>query len=198
MLLRAIAAMRRLAPQSRRRDWYRQWRADVWHESQWVSRTRGRQPQAATALAVKVAGAARHALWLRFYVRRLEMISHDLRYGWRLMVRRPGFTVIAILMLGAGDCWRLSANGWEAGNLAKPFASVCDCSPASANSFEFLRLARVRFCCRSLLFAAFAEAMSLTMSLPARVFQVLHVDIAIALPIYWSLTDPKNRVSVDV
>ena len=30
------------------------------------------------------------------------MISHDLRYGWRLMVRRPAFTVIAILMLGLG------------------------------------------------------------------------------------------------
>jgi MacB-like protein len=102
VLLRALAAMRGLAPASRRRDWYRQWRADVWHESQWVSRAPGPQPQAATALAVKVAGAARHALWLRFYIRRLEMISHDLRYGWRLMVRRPAFTAIAIAMLGLG------------------------------------------------------------------------------------------------
>jgi macrolide transport system ATP-binding/permease protein len=112
VLLRALLAMRRLAPASRRRDWYRQWRADVWHESQWVSRDQGSQPQAATALAAKVAGAARHALWLRFYVRRLEMISHDLRYGWRLMVRRPGFTAIAILMLGIGIGASVTVFSW--------------------------------------------------------------------------------------
>ena len=112
VLLRALLALRRLAPASRRRDWYRQWRADVWHESQWVSRAQSPQPQAATALAAKVAGAARHALWLRFYVRRLEMISHDLRYGWRLMVRRPGFTAIAILMLGIGIGASVSIFSW--------------------------------------------------------------------------------------
>jgi predicted permease len=102
VLLRVLAAMRALAPQSRRRDWYRQWRADVWHESQWVAREPTPRPRAFTALAIKVAGAARHALWLRWYVRRLEMISHDLRYGWRLMLRRPAFTAIAIAMLGLG------------------------------------------------------------------------------------------------
>jgi predicted permease len=118
VLLRALAAMRGLAPPSRRRDWYRQWRADVWHESQWVSRPGGTQRQAATVLAdkavlaVKVAGAARHALWLRWYVRRLEMISHDLRYGWRLMVRRPGFTAIAILMLGLGIGTSVTIFSW--------------------------------------------------------------------------------------
>ena len=112
VLLRALLAMRQLAPASRRRDWYRQWRADVWHESQWMSHARGPQPQAATALAAKVAGAARHALWLRFYVRRLEMISHDLRYGWRLMVRRPAFTAIAIAMLGLGIGTSVTIFSW--------------------------------------------------------------------------------------
>ena len=112
VLLRALAAMRALAPQSRRRDWYRQWRADVWHEWRWAARTPGPQPQAATALAVRVAGAARHALWLRWYVRRLEMISHDLRYGWRLMLRRPAFTAIAIAMLGLGIGTSVTIFSW--------------------------------------------------------------------------------------
>jgi predicted permease len=112
MLLRALAMMRRLAPPSRRRDWYRQWRADVWHEWQWASRAPGAQPRAATALAVRVAGAARHALWLRWYVRRLEMISHDLRYGWRLMLRRPAFTITAILMLGIGIGTSVTIFSW--------------------------------------------------------------------------------------
>jgi macrolide transport system ATP-binding/permease protein len=125
VLLRALAAMRGLAPASRRRDWYRQWRADVWHESQWVSREPGPRPQAATALAVKVAGAARHAIWLRFYVRRLEMISHDLRYGWRLMVRRPAFTVIAIAMLGLGIGTSVTIFSWLQTAL-QPIPGVAD------------------------------------------------------------------------
>ena len=112
LLLRALAAMRALAPASRRREWHRQWRADVWHEAHWVSRAGGVQPQAATALAVKVAGAARHALWLRWYVRRLEMISHDLRYGWRLMLRRPAFTAVAIAMLGLGIGTSVTIFSW--------------------------------------------------------------------------------------
>jgi hypothetical protein len=41
---------------------------------------------------------------------------------------------------------RRAKAGWEAGNLQEPFASSCDCSPALANSCEFLRLARDRFC----------------------------------------------------
>jgi macrolide transport system ATP-binding/permease protein len=125
VLLRALAAMRGLAPVSRRRDWYRQWRADVWHESQWVSRAPGPRPQAATALAAKVAGAARHALWLRLYVRRLEMISHDLRYGWRLMVRRPAFTAIAIAMLGLGIGTSVTIFSWLQTAL-QPIPGVAD------------------------------------------------------------------------
>jgi putative ABC transport system permease protein len=31
------------------------------------------------------------------HVRRLEMITQDLRYGWRLMVRKPAFTLVAVM-----------------------------------------------------------------------------------------------------
>ena len=30
------------------------------------------------------------------------MITQDIRYGWRLMIRQPGFTVVAVLTLGLG------------------------------------------------------------------------------------------------
>jgi predicted permease len=125
VLLRALAAMRALAPPSRRRDWYRQWRADVWHEWRWASRTPGPQTQAATTLAVRVVGAARHALWLRWYVRRLEMISHDVRYGWRLMLRRPAFTAVAIAMLGFGIGTSVTIFSWLQTAL-QPIPSVPD------------------------------------------------------------------------
>lgn len=100
-LLALLAAVRWLAPSSRRGDWHRQWRADVWHEWQWASRQPGARVRQASLIA-RVGGAVRHAFWLRLYVRRLEMISQDLRYGWRLMVRQPGFTAAAVLMLGLG------------------------------------------------------------------------------------------------
>ncbi len=40
------------------------------------------------------------------------MISHDLRYGWRLMLRRPGFTAISILMLGLGIGTSVTIFSW--------------------------------------------------------------------------------------
>ncbi len=110
-LLGVLAAARWLAPPSRRRDWYRQWRADVWHEWQWLSR-RPAAPARRAALVARLAGAIRHAFWLRLYVRRLEMISHDLRYGWRLMVRRPAFTLVAVLMLGLGIGTSVTIFSW--------------------------------------------------------------------------------------
>ena len=30
------------------------------------------------------------------------MLAQDLRYGWRSLVRRPGFTLVAVLTLGVG------------------------------------------------------------------------------------------------
>src|SRR5689334_9689962 len=100
LLLALIDAGRWLAPPSRRRDWRRQWRADIWHEWHWRSRREGFADRA--ALFTHLAGALTHACWLRLHVRRIEMITHDLRYGWRLMIRRPAFTAAAVLTLGLG------------------------------------------------------------------------------------------------
>src|SRR3989442_13718220 len=85
-----------LAPASRRREWRRQWRADIWHEWQWQARhAHGVADRA--GLVRRAAGALRHAFWLRSHVRSLEMITHDLRYGWGLMRSNPGFKVTAVV-----------------------------------------------------------------------------------------------------
>jgi len=92
VLLRLLFAIidtgRWLAPPSHRRAWRRQWRADLVHEWRWLARTRAGVGRRATLLR-RASGALRHAFWLRLHIRRLEMITHDLRYGWRLMVRKP-------------------------------------------------------------------------------------------------------------
>ena len=101
VLLAIINAGRWLVPASRRREWRRQWRADLWHESQWLE-DHPRGISGTASLIGRAAGAWRHAFWLRGHVRRLETISHDLRYGWRLIVRKPGFTAVAVLTLALG------------------------------------------------------------------------------------------------
>src|SRR5262245_3116051 len=113
-LLGVINAIRWLAPPSRRREWRRQWRADVAHEWRWLER-QGRGVAARAGLVARLAGAVRHAFWLRMHVRRIEMITQDIRYGWRLMAQRPAFTAVAVLTLGLGIGANVSMYSWVDG-----------------------------------------------------------------------------------
>ena len=123
LLLAIVDAGWWLAPPSRRRDWRRQWRADILHEWQWLTRhPRGVGDRA--GLFVRVAGALRHAFWLRLHVRRLEMLTQDIRYGWRLMVRKPGFTFVAVLMLGLGIGANVSMYSWVDGRMRHLLGNV--------------------------------------------------------------------------
>jgi hypothetical protein len=63
------------------------------------------------ALIRRTAGAVRHAFWLRGHLRGIEMVSQDLRYGWRSLVRKPGFDArppFAVLQV----CRRLQPRGY--------------------------------------------------------------------------------------
>jgi len=116
LLLAIVNAGRWLAPPTRRREWRRQWRADILHEWQWLDRhPRGHGDRA--GLFVRTAGALRHAFWLRLHVRRLEMFTQDIRYGWRLMVRKPAFTLVAVLTLGLGIGANVSMFSWVDGRM---------------------------------------------------------------------------------
>src|SRR5262245_55407246 len=102
-LLRVIDIGRWLAPPSRRRDWRRQWRADIWHEWNWLARRSSSSAAAGRAtLVARTLGALGHAWQLRLHVRQIEMISQDVRYGWRSLTRDPAFTVVAVLTLAVG------------------------------------------------------------------------------------------------
>jgi len=121
LLLRIVDAGWWLAPPSRRREWRRQWRADIWHESRWLARQHGVAARA--GLAVTTLGALRHAWWLRGHVRRVEMLTQDLRYGWRLLLRKPGFTVVAIATLGIGIASNLTVFSLVNAVLLRPLAA---------------------------------------------------------------------------
>jgi macrolide transport system ATP-binding/permease protein len=123
LLLAIINTGRWLAPPSRRREWRRQWRADILHEWQWLTRhPRGVGDRA--SLFVRAAGALRHAFWLRVHVRSLEMMTQDIRYGWRLMIRKPGFTAVAVLTLGLGIGANVTIYSWAESWLRHPLRGV--------------------------------------------------------------------------
>jgi hypothetical protein len=124
-LLAIIDTGRWLAPPSRRRDWRRQWRADILHEWQWLTRHPG-GIGARAGLLGRATGALRHAFWLRLHVRSLEMITQDFRYGWRLMMRKPGFTVVAVLTLGLGIGANVTIFSWVDDMLRRPIHGVAD------------------------------------------------------------------------
>jgi macrolide transport system ATP-binding/permease protein len=114
-----------LVPASRRREWRRQWRADILHEWQWMARHPDDAKHRGTLL-VRAAGSLRHAFWLRHHVRSLEMITQDIRYGWRLMVRRPAFAAIAIVTLGLGIGANVTIYSWVQALLLRPMPAVAD------------------------------------------------------------------------
>src|SRR5580765_4444673 len=125
LLLAIVDAGWWLAPPSRRRDWRRQWRADILHEWGWLAR-QGRGPAERAGLLRRAAGALRHAFWLRLHVRRLEMITQDIRYGWRLMVRKPAFTLVAVLTLGLGIGANVTMFSWTQITLQRQIRGVRD------------------------------------------------------------------------
>src|SRR5207247_11297151 len=72
----------------------------------------------------RAAGALRHAFWLRLHVRRIEMITQDIRYGWRLMVQKPAFSFVAVLTLGLGMRANVSMYSWVDGRMRHLLSAV--------------------------------------------------------------------------
>src|SRR5437764_3334157 len=98
LLLVWIAAL--AVPASRRRAFLDQWRADLWHYGQWRDRTG--EPRARLRLLARASGAGPHAAQLRILHWSPRMIGQDLKFAWRLCVRRPAFTGVAVLILALG------------------------------------------------------------------------------------------------
>src|SRR4029077_20097980 len=58
------------------------------------------------------------------HVRRLEMITQDIRYGWRLMLRKPAFTLVAVLTLGLAIGANVSMYSWVDGRMRHLLGAV--------------------------------------------------------------------------
>ena len=59
------------------------------------------------------------------------MLSHDVKFAWRMLVSRPSFTLVAVLILGLGIGANATIFSWAATVLVQPIARV-DASPLIA------------------------------------------------------------------
>ena len=98
-----------LTPASRRTTWRDQWRADLWHYWLWLSREPMPVSSRTWRLVRRAAPAPLHALSLRLAEWSLQMLFHDLRLAWRLLVRRPAFRLAVkgmTMQLATEEPWR--------------------------------------------------------------------------------------------
>jgi len=119
--LLALAAP--VVPRSRRGTWRRQWEADLRHQWAFLASQPGARFRRFDLL-LRARGAFVHALVLRLRSLSMPTFLHDLRYGARMLTKRPGFTAVAVLLLGLG----IGANGtifsWTEGLLFRPISGA--------------------------------------------------------------------------
>ncbi|HEU0185423.1 MAG TPA: ABC transporter permease, partial [Blastocatellia bacterium] len=90
-----------IVPRSLRVDWRQEWEAELHYRESLLAEWDKIDRRAKLALLWHGAGAFADALWLQ--PRRMEdEMFQDLRYGVRLMLQNPGFTLIAIITLALG------------------------------------------------------------------------------------------------
>ena len=93
-----------MVPRTVRNEWAEEWHAEVWHRWDQLQ-SAGRVPLAARLdLIWKSFGAVTHAMWLAGREWRPHIVWYDLRFTIRSLLKKPGFTLIALgsLTLGIG------------------------------------------------------------------------------------------------
>jgi putative ABC transport system permease protein len=90
-----------LAPADVRKQWLREWQAELQYAIS--RRSRGAvKPAAAAGLVLRCSGAFVHAAWLRWDRWRIEMLRQDIKYAIRTLTKKPGFAVVTVLTLAIG------------------------------------------------------------------------------------------------
>lgn len=123
-VLLLISALAAIVPAARRRAWVEQWHGELWHYAIWLTRDGRGAASRSLLLMGRAAGAVPHALQLRVFQWSPRMMLQDLKFAWRMFVRRPAFTGVAVLILALGIGANTTIFSWTEAVLLSPLSGV--------------------------------------------------------------------------
>ena len=119
-----VALVAAIVPDSRRAAWRAQWQGELWHYARWLAAAERRAARRSAALLARSAGCVPHAVSLRLSHWSLRMLTHDLRFAWRMLAGRPFFSLVAVLMLGLGIGANATIFSWVETVILRPVPGV--------------------------------------------------------------------------
>ncbi|HYT66179.1 MAG TPA: ABC transporter permease [Vicinamibacterales bacterium] len=125
-VLLLLAAFAFLVPRSRRSAWLEQWGAELWHYDQWLTREGAGSAASFLRLLARASGAVPHAITIRLLQWSPHMILNDVKFAWRMFVRRRAFTAVAVLILALGIGANTTIFSWTQTVLLSPLSGVAD------------------------------------------------------------------------